>query len=238
MTKTKNAIPEQRNPLIEGPDLASWEEELLSGANSKEAEEAFKHRPAHEQLGVMTVQLDVAVKDERREAYARGDRAQDHGTVGTRKGHGIGEDEYDWRGFVADDKRMLREARLELDEYLDSLTPAQLEAEADKILGEEAIDTSDGSYEELPADLIINSDEAVVDGEDESAEYRSDEVDIDLLLHNEQATIAGGEEILTGLRAIKNNKRSRDNYESVSGEDDRIDLVLNGMHVIKGHKGQ
>jgi hypothetical protein len=208
MTKTKNTIPKQQNSPTENLALTTWEEELLSGMQTTHEKEAFRHRPAHEQLGVVTVMHGLSEKDERREAFERSDKQQDHGTKGTTRFKELDEGYNGQKRASTIEKQIARDAT---DEYLASLTPAELQAEADKILGEawadEDYDSSDTTewFDEEPEE------------------------------HGQSMVIVGGEEVLERLRAVSGKKA--DNYETATGNDAE-DYVLDGMHIVKTSKNR
>jgi hypothetical protein len=183
------------------------------------------------QRGVGATALAAAdEKKLRRQAFERGDRPQDHGTVGARKGRDtmfIDERAYDLRGFDDLTKFEIREAMREAqDAYLRSLTPDQLQAEADLILGEAFYDVTEGSDEPLPADFILNGDEAEVIKQPAAQDDYEEQYVEDSMI------VQGGQQLREQLKSLK----PADPYETQSKDADAQDHVLDGIHIVTAPK--
>lgn len=153
----------------------------------------------------------VTEKDQRRAEFQKSNRTQDRHTAPSEKGLQKTDKDFENEHTRRIERERVRDMQ---DQILDSLSPAELQAMADEILGEPALDEIEAFYLQ-----------------DEPQEYIDEEQE----QHYDSVVIAGGEEIRERLAAVKVKKR--DAYDP-NKDDDTEDYVLDGMHIVSGRKGQ
>ena len=215
MTKTKTT-----NPEIKKIKVIEQSSEHILPVQRKMAETALNDL-------VVVVDLNDE-KSKHRQEYNH--RIQDHASAAARKGRWA----EDYIGKTPQQKRIQEIHEAALRDYKDSLSPedleeqADLEDQADAMLGEQSIDKKEGLHPKVVFSTETILPYGYVDDDDEENEIEPEE----------SLIVTGGKQLSDSLRSAIEGSIRRDRYETKGPDEDLDDYIFDGINVKYGRPNQ